>query len=149
MDVDLFVQYLNNEEQSVIKGLRHFNSNMSEASMKRLMKNNGYNWSSIDRTWNKTIHTTSSILEKNSETTSHEFTSKEIEALKSLINNSDPIATGLIGRIKDLPKDDKVRKTIVISQSVGDKLDEFCKVKRVQKSSVLELAIEDIISRYE
>jgi len=149
MDIDLFVKHLNDSKQSVIKGLKQFNSNMSDASMKRLIKNSGYFYNSNERTWDKTVHTNLPIFEQKSETISHEFTLQEIEALKSLIRHSDPIATGLIGRIEMLPKDDKVRKTIVISQSVGDKLDEFCKVKRVQKSSVLELAIEDIIKRYE
>lgn len=149
MDIDLFVKHLNDSKQSVIKGLKQFNSNMSDASMKRLIKNSGYYYNSNERTWDKTVHMELPVFEQKSETTSHVFTSQEIETLKSLIRNSDPIATGLIGRIESFPKDEKVRKTIVISQSVGDKLDEFCKAKRVQKSSVLQLAIEDIIKRYE
>lgn len=149
MDIDLFVKHLNDSKQSVIKGLKQFNSNMSDASMKRLIKNSGYFYNSNERTWDKTVHMDLPIFEQKGETTSHEFTSQEIEALKSLIRRSDPIATGLIGRIESLPKNEKVRKTIVISRSVGDKLDEFCKVKRVQKSDVLALAIEDIIKRYE
>lgn len=143
MDVDLFVQHLNKEKYSVARGLKHFESNMSSSMMTNLMKGNGYRYNSADRLWNKEIHTTSHDVN------SYGFTFEEVEAIRALINKSDPVEVDLLSRIEALPKHDKVRKTIVISQSVGDKLDYFCKVKRVQKSSILELAIEDIIKRYE
>lgn len=154
MDVDLFAQHINKEKYSVARGLKYFDSNMSSTMMTNLMKGNGYKYNSIERVWNKEIHTTShdvnshEFTEKD-ESSSHEFTWDEVLAIRSMINKSDPVEIGLLSRIKDLPKDDKVRKTIVISQSVGDKLDEFCAAKRVQKSAVLHLAIEDIIKRYE
>jgi len=154
MDVDLFVQHLNKEKYSVARGLKHFDSNMSSTTMTNLMKGNGYKYNSVDRTWNKEIHTTSHDANSHdftqkSESSSYEFTLEEVVAIKALIHKSDPAEVDLLNRIKDLPKHDKVRKTIVISQSAGDKLDEFCRVKRVQKSNVLELAIEDIIKKYE
>lgn len=152
MDVDLFVQHINKEKYSVARGLKHFDSNMSSTMMTNLMKGNGYKYNSIERTWNKEIHTTSHEVNSHDftldESSSHEFTFDEVLAIRNMINKSDPVEVDLVSRIESLPKDEKVRKTIVISQSVGDKLDEFCKVKRVQKSDVLTLAIEDIISRY-
>ena len=154
MDVDLFVQHLNKEKYSVARGLKHFDSNMSSSMMTNLMKGNGYKYNSVERVWNKEIHTTSHDVNSQEfteigETNSYGFTLGEVEAIRALINTSDPVEVDLVSRIEALPKHDKVRKTIVISSSVGDKLDEFCRVKRVQKSAVLELAIEDIIKRYE
>lgn len=153
MDVDLFVQHLNKEKYSVARGLKHFDSTMSSSMMTNLMKGNGYKYDSKDRLWNKEVHTTSHEVNSHdftlNESSSHEFTFDEVLAIRNMIKKSDPVEVDLVSRIESLPKDEKVRKTIVISQSVGDKLDEFCKVKRVQKSSVLELAIEDIIKRYE
>jgi hypothetical protein len=153
MDVDLFVQHLNKEKYSVARGLKHFDSNMSSSMMTNLMKGNGYKYNSKDRLWIKEVHIPSHEVNSHDftldESSSHEFTFDEVLAIRNMIYKSDPVEVGLVSRIESLPKDEKVRKTIVISQSVGDKLDEFCKVKRVQKSSVLELAIEDIIKRYE
>ena len=48
-------------------------------------------------------------------------------------------------RIKALPTDDKVRKTIVIDQSIGNRLDDYCKTEKVNKSDIIHLALLDFI----
>ena len=81
------------------------------------------------------------------------FTLDEMNSLRRIINEWDQVkqpATehNLINRIEAMPKDEKVRKTIVISKVVGEQLDEFCKINRVQKSTVLELAIKNLLDEY-
>lgn len=84
------------------------------------------------------------------EQSSHGFTLDEMESIKVMLNDwkKSVDSPDLVDRIEALPKDEKVRKTIVISESIGKRLDEFCKVNRVQKSDVLASAIEDFIRRY-
>jgi len=52
-------------------------------------------------------------------------------------------------RIKQLPQNAKTRKTIVIDESIGKQLDEFCGAERVQKSDVLHLALIDFLEKYQ
>lgn len=49
-------------------------------------------------------------------------------------------------RIKALPPGEKIRKTIVINQAIGDRLDEYCKRERVNKSDILHLALVDFLA---
>lgn len=49
-------------------------------------------------------------------------------------------------RIKTLPQGKKTRKTIVISENIGKRLDAYCKAERVNKSDILHLAIEDFLN---
>lgn len=48
-------------------------------------------------------------------------------------------------RIKILPQGDKTRKTIVIDKAIGERLDNYCKTERVNKSDVLHLALMDFL----
>ena len=48
-------------------------------------------------------------------------------------------------RIKILPQGDKTRKTIVIDKGIGERLDNYCKAERVNKSDVLHLALMDFL----
>lgn len=50
-------------------------------------------------------------------------------------------------RIKALPQGDKTRKTIVIDQAIGERLDAYCKAERVNKSDILHLAIMDFLGK--
>lgn len=40
-------------------------------------------------------------------------------------------------RIKQLPKEEKVRKTIVIDTSIGERFDAFCDAERLNNSDIL------------
>lgn len=48
---------------------------------------------------------------------------------------------GVHERIKSLPTGDKTRKTIVIDAGIGERLDEYCKQEKVNKSDILHLAL--------
>lgn len=48
-------------------------------------------------------------------------------------------------RIKLLSQGDKTRKTIVIDKAIGERLDNYCKAERVNKSDVLHLALMDFL----
>jgi len=189
MDIDKFVQYLNDTNQSAIKGVKHFNLNFSDHKIRKLIKSNGYKY--INQKWIKenSLHTSShnftlneqeegvnmNVLEEQQEniiedtlhthshdftkdeTTSHEissqvFTLDEIELIRAMMNDwkrvKQPIENDLISKIEAMPKDEKIRKTIVISKVVGEQLDEFCKINRVQKSTVLELAIKNLLEEF-
>ncbi|WP_144789997.1 hypothetical protein [Lysinibacillus fusiformis] len=52
-------------------------------------------------------------------------------------------------RIKALPQGDKTRKTIVIDKAIGERLDDYCKTERVNKSDILHLALLDFLDRVE
>ena len=58
------------------------------------------------------------------------------------------IELSLHDRIKRLPQEDKTRKTIVISKSIGKQLDDFCNDERVNKSDVLHIALADFLEKY-
>lgn len=153
IDIVKFVKHLNDSKESVTKGLGNFKYDITPAVMTNRIKGDGYKYNSRSRTWDKEFHTPSHNVNSHdftlNESSSHEFTLDEVLAIRNMIHKVDPVEVDLVSRIESLPKDEKVRKTIVISQSVGDKLNEFCKAKRFQKSDVLALAIEDIIAKYE
>lgn len=52
-------------------------------------------------------------------------------------------------RIKELPQNNKTRKTIVIDKEIGNRLDSYCKNERVNKSDILHLAIMDFLNKVE
>lgn len=52
-------------------------------------------------------------------------------------------------RIKQIPPGEKVRKTIVIEKEIGERLDNYCKDERVNKSDVLYLALLDFLNNNE
>lgn len=52
-------------------------------------------------------------------------------------------------RIKALPQGDKTRKTIVIDKGIGERLDDYCKAERVNKSDILHLALMDFLGTNE
>jgi hypothetical protein len=52
-------------------------------------------------------------------------------------------------RIKDLQQNEKTRKTIVIDVNIGERLDQYCKSEKVNKSDILHLAIQDFLNRYD
>lgn len=49
-------------------------------------------------------------------------------------------------RIKALPQGDKTRKTIVIDKAIGERLDDYCKAERVNKSDIIHLALLDFLN---
>lgn len=56
-----------------------------------------------------------------------------------------PLSQNVHERIKALPANDKVRKTIVIDQHIGNQLDEYCKTEKVNKSDIIHLALLDFL----
>lgn len=52
-------------------------------------------------------------------------------------------------RIMSFDRGETTRKTVIISKDVGAKLDEFSAKTRFNKSNLLEIAILDLINRYE
>ncbi len=50
-------------------------------------------------------------------------------------------------RIKALPQGNKTRKTVVIDESIGKRLDDYCKNERVNKSDILHLALLDFLDK--
>lgn len=55
----------------------------------------------------------------------------------------------LYERIKSLPGNAKIRKTIVIDELIGKRLDDFCAKEKVNKSDVMYLALMDFLNKYE
>jgi hypothetical protein len=78
------------------------------------------------------------------------FTSDEIAILKKIAKDSmnKPKENSLLARISGLEKGQKTRKTIVINHKVGELLDQFAEQSRFNKSDLLEIAILDLIERY-
>lgn len=74
----------------------------------------------------------------------YEWQQKKAEEQQGEINVSNQVHE----RIKQLPKDDKTRKTIVIDKNIGERLDKYCEVERVNKSDVLHLALLDFFKNY-
>lgn len=90
-----------------------------------------------------------------------QFTNDEVSMIKEMLFEWQRVATQeathphepqrevtLHDRIKQLPQNDKTRKTIVLDQSIGKQLDEFCQAERVNKSDVLHLALMDFLKRW-
>ncbi|HER2174458.1 TPA: hypothetical protein VJS59_001682, partial [Streptococcus pyogenes] len=101
----------------------------------------------------------------NSPIVHEQFTQDEIKAIKEMLKSWQQLApqgqpqgepygghyahagnlTPVHDRIKALPQGDKTRKTIVIDKGIGERLDEFCKAERVNKSDILHLALMDFL----
>lgn len=90
-----------------------------------------------------------------------QFTQDEVRMIKEMLNSWQQVApqgvpyahevgvTPIYERIKQLPQGDKTRKTIVIDKTIGNRLDEFCKVEKVNKSDVLHLALKDFLEKFQ
>ena len=84
-----------------------------------------------------------------------QFTEDEIRAIKEMLKSwqeSAPVIhmePTLHERIKQLPQEEKTRKTIVIDQSIGDRFDVFCEAERLNKSDILHLALADFMDKFE
>lgn len=80
------------------------------------------------------------------------FTLDEIHVLKNLVQKEmerfQVQEDTLQSRIAKLGKGQKVRKTIVIYEKIGELLDQFAEQTRYGKSELLEIAILDLISKY-
>lgn len=90
----------------------------------------------------------------NSHAIHQQFTQDEVRMIKEMLkqwNEAAPtiveVGESLYERIKQLPQGDKTRKTIVIDKSIGERLDDFCKSERVNKSDVLHLALVDFFEK--
>lgn len=84
-----------------------------------------------------------------------EFTSEQISALQEIANqylHDKENATQrdkLHRRIISLPEGKSIRKTVVIHEEVGERLDKFAKTMRFNKSDILSLALSDFFDKYE
>jgi hypothetical protein len=95
-------------------------------------------------------------VKRSSPAVHQQFTQDEVKMIREMIKSWQQIAPtiqaseqSLHDRIKQLPKGDKTRKTIVIDKVIGKRLDEFCEAEKVNKSDVLHLALEDFLNRYQ
>lgn len=80
-----------------------------------------------------------------------QFTADEVSMIKEMLKSwkeAVPIGESVHDRIKYLSKGDKTRKTIVIDESIGKRLDNFCGIEKVNKSDVLNLALLDFLEKY-
>ena len=79
------------------------------------------------------------------------FTSDEVIIIREMLKSwkeAVPTVESVHERIKHLPQNNKTRKTIVIDENIGKRLDEFCDHERVNKSDILNLALIDILEKY-
>lgn len=80
-----------------------------------------------------------------------QFTDDEVSMIKEMLNSwkeAVPVSESVHDRIKYLPQGIKTRKTIVINESIGKRLDNFCGLEKVNKSDVLNLALIDFLEKY-
>lgn len=83
------------------------------------------------------------------------FTLEQISALQEIANqylHDKENATQrdkLHRRIISLPEGKSIRKTVVIHEEVGERLDKFAKTMRFNKSDILSLALSDFFDKYE
>lgn len=80
-----------------------------------------------------------------------QFTGDEVSMIKEMLKSwkeAVPVSESVHDRIKHLPQGDKTRKTIVIDESIGKRLDNFCGIEKVNKSDVLNLALIDFLEKY-
>lgn len=84
-----------------------------------------------------------------------QFTYDEMQAIKEMLKSWQESAPAikmeptLHERIKQLPQEEKTRKTIVIDQSIGERFDVFCEGERLNKSDILHLALADFMDKFE
>lgn len=84
-----------------------------------------------------------------------QFTEDEILAIKEMLKSWQESAPAvemeptLHERIKQLAREEMTRKTIVIDQSIGDRFDVFCEAERLNKSDILQLALADLMDKFE
>jgi hypothetical protein len=84
-----------------------------------------------------------------------QFTDDEVLTIKEMLQSwpeSVPaikMEPTLHERIKQLPQEDKTRKTIVIDQSIGERFDVFCEADSLNKSDILHLALADFMDKFD
>ncbi|WP_186673887.1 hypothetical protein [Sporosarcina sp. BP05] len=95
------------------------------------------------------------IITTDSHTIHGQFTEDEMRAIKEMLKSWQESAPTikmeptLHERIKQLPQEEKTRKTIVIDQSIGERFDVFCEAERLNKSDILHLALADFMAKFE
>ena len=83
-----------------------------------------------------------------------QFTEDEVLAIKEMLKSWQESAPTiemeptLHERIKQLPREEMTRKTIVIDQNIGDRFDIFCETERLNKSDILQLALADFMDKF-
>lgn len=84
-----------------------------------------------------------------------QFTKEELTTLKEMIQEyiqekrNQTSRDRLHIRIMKLKKEERTRKTVVMSESVAKKFDDFAEKRKFNKSDILELALVDFISSYD
>lgn len=98
----------------------------------------------------------------NNDNTVLPFTPVEIEVLRELVQlhiSNQSIAatstaltdatTSILERVQSLQSSKSERKTYVIDAELIQQFDAFCEVNRLKKSSVMSLAIKDLLEKYQ
>jgi hypothetical protein len=84
-----------------------------------------------------------------------QFTKEELTTLKEMIQEyiqekrNQTSRDRLHIRIMKLQKEERTRKTVVMSESVAKKFDDFAEKMKFNKSDILELALMDFIRSYD
>ncbi|MGG0188511.1 hypothetical protein [Bacillus rhizoplanae] len=84
-----------------------------------------------------------------------QFTPEQVQALKEMANQyihdkeNETMRDRLHKKIMTLPEGKSARKTVVLLEEVGERLDNFAKAVRFHKSDILTLALMDFLDRYE
>ncbi|WP_338368073.1 hypothetical protein, partial [Enterococcus faecium] len=84
-----------------------------------------------------------------------QFTKEELTTLKEMIQEyiqekrNQTSRDRLHIRIMKLQKEERTRKTVVMSESVAKKFDDFAEKMKFNKSDILELALVDFIRSYD
>ena len=104
---------------------------------------------------NRSITQSNTPVTSNSPMIHQQFTQDEMKMIREMLKSwqeAIPVpmvksSESLHERIKNLPQDEKTRKTIVIDKNIGELFDKFCEIERVNKSDVLHLALADFLNK--
>ncbi len=83
-----------------------------------------------------------------------QFTHDEVSMIKEMLKSwREAVPTVEVGEsihelIKRIPSGSSARKTIVLSESIGKRFDDFCKNEKVQKSDALNVALNEFLEKY-
>lgn len=134
-------------EKSIFEYVKRSNTKVNDSPPKVISDNTEVNSSPPEVTpGNKEVTYVSPVVHP-------QFTRDEVSDLMTMLQEwrmgkvtGNP--QSLHDRIKGLPQGNKTRKTIVIDEEIGKRLDKYCKGEKVNKSDVLHLALLDFFNTH-
>ncbi|MBX9955107.1 hypothetical protein H7T43_09280 [Peribacillus simplex] len=107
----------------------------------------------VKKTTTKVVH--DEIRTTNDRQQVDNLTADELVAIRELIRSHQESAPAvadsrtLHDRIKEINREEKIRRNVFLNKTISDRLDEFCDRERVNsKSELIEIALQDLIDRY-